>query len=72
MNDREVTRLLREIIIRLDNIERKETEVHARVMTGGDAPMQPGDPAFRIAAREMLNGNNAPLKALGGRKMGEA
>jgi hypothetical protein len=62
MNDRELK-------LRLDKLELMITEMHARVMTGGDAPMQPGDPAFRIAAREMLNGNNAPMKALGGRKM---
>lgn len=65
MNDRELK-------LRLDNMEWMIREMHARVMTGGDAPMQPGDPAFRIAAREMLNGNNAPLKALGGRKMVDA
>lgn len=62
MNDRELR-------LRLDNMERMIKDMHARVMTGGDAPLEPGDPAFRIAAREMLNGNNAPLKALGGRKM---
>lgn len=64
MNDRELK-------TRLDNMERMIREVHARVMTGGDAPMEPGDPAFKIAAREMLNGNLAPMKALGGRTMVE-
>jgi len=64
MNDRELK-------LRLDNIERMICEVHARVMTGGDAPMEPGDPAFRIVAREMLDGNLAPMKALAGRKMVE-
>lgn len=64
MNDRELK-------TRLDNMERMIREVHARVMTDGDAPMEPGDPAFKIAAREMLNGNLAPMKALGGRTMVE-
>lgn len=59
----------KELKMRLDNMERLLREMHARVMTGGDAPLQEGDPAFRIVAREMLKGNDAPQRALGGRKM---
>jgi hypothetical protein len=60
MNDKELK-------LRLDNMERMIREMHARVMTGGDAPLQPGDPAIRIAAREFMNGNKEPMKALGKR-----
>lgn len=58
-----------EFRLRLDNMERLIREMHARIMTGGDAPLRPGDPAIRIAAREFLNGNKAPMKAIGKRGM---
>lgn len=58
----------RELQKRMDNLERLVREIHARVMTG-DAPIQHGDPAISLAARELLNGNDAPLRALGKRRM---
>jgi hypothetical protein len=59
----------KEIQLRLDNMERLIREMHAKVMTGGDTPLQSGDPAFRVAAREFLRGNKEPMKALGKRRM---
>jgi hypothetical protein len=61
MSNGQIAKLLQEILIRQDNIE--------RLLIGQDAPLKPGDPAIRIAARELMRGNKEPMKALGGRKM---
>jgi hypothetical protein len=53
---------VRELQKRMDNMERLIREIHAKVMTGGD-------PAISLAARELLNGNDAPLRALSKRRM---
>jgi hypothetical protein len=54
---------------RIENIERLVSEMHAKIMTGGNTPLQPDDPAIRIATREFLRGNKEPMKALGRRKL---
>ena len=69
MSNSDIARMLKEIILRLDNIERREIEVHAKVTTGGEAPLKSGDPAFRFEAREFLKGNKEPMKAIGRRGM---
>lgn len=61
MNERELSK-------RLDHLEKLVREIHAVLMTG-DAPIKRGDPAIALAARELLNGNDAPLKLLAKRKM---
>jgi hypothetical protein len=60
---------VRELQKRMDNMERLIREIHAKVMTGGDVPIKHGDPAISLAARELLNGNDAPLRALSKRRM---
>jgi hypothetical protein len=61
MSNGEIGKLLKEIIIRLDNIERRQMDT--------DAPLHPGDQAIKIATREFLRGNKEPMKALGKRTM---
>lgn len=69
MVDRETTLLLKEIIVRLNNIERRDKEMHAKIMTGEAMALKPGSEEIKRAAREMVNGNMSLVKALGNRKM---
>lgn len=61
MSNSEMGKLLKEIIKRLDNIERRQMDT--------DAPLRPGDQAIKIAAREFLRGNKEPMKYLGKRSL---
>lgn len=59
----------REMEKRLDNLELLIREMHAKIMTGEAATLQPGSEEIKLAAREMLKGNMALVSALGGRKI---
>ena len=61
MSNNEIGKMLQEIIIRLNNIERRQMDT--------DAPLRPGDQAIKIAARAFINGDKEPMKSLGKRRM---
>jgi hypothetical protein len=61
----------RDIEKRLDHMELLLREMHAKVMSGESAEIQPGDPEIKRAVREMMKGNMEPVRALGGKKISE-